>query len=45
MLESLAWKVVGIVHLILSRNYYSAIGRVVSNEEFCVFLQINCLVT
>ena len=34
MLESLAWKVVGIVHLILSRNYYSAIGRVVSNEEF-----------
>ena len=34
MLESLAWKVVGIVHLILSRNYYSAIRRVVSNKEF-----------
>ena len=34
MLESLAWKVVGIVHLILSENYYSAAGHDVSNEEF-----------
>ena len=34
MLESLAWKVVGIVHLILSGNYYSAGGHDVNNEEF-----------
>lgn len=34
MLESLAWKVVGIVHLILSENYYSAGGHDVNNEEF-----------
>ena len=34
MLESLAWKVVGIVHLIFSRNYHSAVGRDVNNEEF-----------
>ena len=34
MLESLAWKVVGIVHLILARNYYSAVGLDVNIKEF-----------
>ena len=34
MLESLAWKVVGIVHPILSGNYYSAVWHDVNNKEF-----------